>query len=303
MTEQPVRKNKPETVVVLGARGMLGSDLVPALEQSGRQIRAFDLPECDITRAADLERALEQADLVINAAAWTDVDGAEKNPEAAYAVNAEAPGRLGELAARMGAYVIHISTDFVFDGRLDRPYREDDPPNPLGVYGATKFEGERRLLASGCAGLVLRIQWTYGRFGKHFISKFLERVRSGVPLMMVADQIGSPTWTRDVSAAIAALLPRRPTGLLHYAAGGYATRFEIAREILELRDLGDKPLQPCRTADFPAAAARPLNSRFDCTRVDALLPDPRPHWRDSLRKYLASEADFEPRKTREGTSP
>jgi dTDP-4-dehydrorhamnose reductase len=289
VSKRPVQNN-PQTVTVLGARGMLGSDLVPVLEQQGYRVRGFDLPECDITRPRDLEQALEHADIVINAAAYTNVDAAEKNKATAMAVNAEAPGQLGKLAAAAGIRVVHISTDFVFDGQLDRPYREDDPPNPLGVYGASKLEGERRLLSSGCAGLVVRIQWTYGRAGNHFISKFLERARGQDELKMVADQTGSPTWTRDVATALTTLLPQAPVGLLHFAARGYATRFEIAREILALHGLKNKELRPCRTADFPAAAARPLNSRFDCTRIDALLPAPRPHWRDSLRTFLDAAA-------------
>ncbi len=274
------------SVAVLGGRGMLGADLVAALRRAGYAATPFDLPECDVTRERDVALALADVQAVINCAAFTNVDGAESAPEAARAVNAEAPGRIGRLAAQRRIYVLHVSTDFVFDGTQDRPYRETDKPRPVSVYGATKLAGEEAVLASGCRGAVVRVQWTYGQSGNHFIGKFLARALARDDLLMVSDQIGSPTWTQDVSAAFLDLLGARMEGLFHYAAAGYATRFDVARAILELRGLSGKRLTPCRTADFPAAARRPLNSRFDCAKIDAVLASPRPHWRDSLARFL-----------------
>jgi len=275
-----------ERVVVLGGRGMLGTDLTAALREGGYEAAAHDLPEFDIRRVDDLEVALEGADGVVNCAAYTNVDGAEAEPELARAVNADAVGVLGRLAAARGLYVVHVSTDFVFDGALDRAYAETDEARPLSVYGATKLAGERVLAETGCGHAVVRVEWTYGRAGRNFVTKCLERARDCDEMRMVDDQIGSPTWTRDAALALIELLEARRTGLYHYAASGWATRLEVAQFILEQSGL-QRRLTACRTADFPAAAQRPLNSRFDCARVDAVLKRPRPCWQDSLRTFLA----------------
>lgn len=278
---------RPESVAVLGGRGMLGTDLCALLRAAGQRVVALDLPECDITQPEPLARALEGVTAVVNCAAYTQVDGAEANAALADAVNHRAVRTLGALAGARGVYVLHISTDFVFDGELDRPYRETDPPRPLSVYGATKLAGEQALAASGCAHAVVRVQWTYGHAGRHFIGKILARAAATDELSVVADQVGSPTWTQDVAAALGVLLAGRSEGLYHYAAAGYASRCEVAAAVLALCGIRGKRVKPCRTADFPAAARRPLNSRFECTRIEALLPAPRPHWHAALGRYLA----------------
>ncbi len=230
---------------------------------------------------------MQNAAAVINCAAYTNVDRAETEPAQARAVNADAVGRLGRIAARHDVHVIHISTDFVFDGTLDRPYAEDDFPQPLSVYGATKLAGEQLLRESGCSWTIVRVQWTYGSGGPNFISKFLDRAASSLELKMVDDQIGAPTWTRDVARDLVELLERRENGLFHYAADGYATRFEVARYILQVCGL-ERKLISCRTADFPAAARRPLNSRFNCAKIDAMLTRKRLAWKESLREFLTT---------------
>jgi len=272
---------------------MLGTELVEVLRAAGYRVAVSDLPECDVTQADQVAEALAGVDAVINCAAYTNVDGAESAVEVAQAVNAKAPGLLGRLAAERNIYALHVSTDFVFDGSLDRPYRETDMPAPLSVYGATKLAGEAAIFASGCRCAVVRVQWTYGRGGNHFVAKFLARARQQDELKMVADQVGSPTWTRDVALALADLTAGRIEGLFHYAAAGYVTRFEVAQAILELSDLSGKQLSACRTADFPAAAQRPLNSRFDCAKIEAVLSLRRPPWRDALARFLGeSQTSF-----------
>ena len=266
---------------------MLGTDLCQALRAAGCRVTAPDLPEFDITRADHVELALGGTSAVVNCAAYTNVDGAETKRELAEAVNHVAVGTLGRLAAARGLYVLHISTDFVFDGELERPYRETDLPRPLSVYGASKLAGEQALGAAGGEHAIVRVQWTYGRGGQNFVSKFLARAAVTDDLAMVADQVGAPTWTRDVSMALLEVLERRRQGLFHYAAVGYASRFEVAQAILELGGLTGKRLRPCRTSDFPAAARRPLNSRFDCSAIDAVLAQPRRPWRAALARYLA----------------
>ena len=276
---------KTPTVAVLGARGMLGSETVPALRAAGFDVVALDLPEFDVADAARLAPVVAAADAVVNCAAYTNVDRAEAEPDLARRVNADAVAALGKLAARHDRYVLHIGTDFVFDGTLDRPYAETDTPQPLSVYGATKLAGDTALQATGCRHAIVRVQWTYGANGNHFIRKLAERAAQATELKMVADQVGAPTWTRDVARLLVAMVERRACGLFHYAASGYASRLEVAE--FALRELGlERPLIPCRTADFPAPAQRPLNSRFDCRRVDALFPGFRRSWQDALREFF-----------------
>ena len=283
MQKEPV----PKRVAILGGRGMLGTDLAAVLAEHGSAPVVFDLPECDVRRRQDLRSALAGVDAVVNCAAYTQVDRAETETELCRAVNADAVGALSAVAAARGVHVLHISTDFVFDGTLDRPYCEDDEPRPISVYGQTKLDGERQLQACGCRGAVVRVEWTYGAAGANFVTKFVERARQNRELRMVSDQIGAPTWTRDVAGALVELLRQRATGLYHYAAAGYATRLDVARLIRDECGLACQ-LIPCLTADFPAPARRPLNSRFDCSRIESLLSCPRSPWQDSLRKFLAA---------------
>lgn len=275
------------TILVTGGRGMLGRDLVTLLTAQGFAVTVADLPDCDLRDAALLARLVSTADAIINCAAYTQVDKAEQDQELAVAVNARMPAKLATLAAQRGAYLLHISTDFVFDGSGDQPYAESATPAPLSVYGSSKLAGETAVAASGCEHAIVRIEWTYGAGSANFVRKVLDRARQPGDMKMVADQVGAPTWTRDVAAALLALLHSRGTGLFHYAAQGYASRFEVAEFIL--REAGvRRPLLPCRTADFPAPARRPLNSRFNCARFDSCCPGLRRPWQAALREYLAA---------------
>ena len=222
---------------------------------------------------------------VINCAAYTDVERAEDEEALAHRVNADAVGALGRIAAGAGIHVVHVSTDFVFDGRRDGAYTEDDPPNPISAYGRTKLAGERALAGSGCSHAIIRIQWTYGRSGRHFISKVADLARSRDRIMVVDDQRGAPTATTDVAAAILGLLDARAEGLYHFAAAGEATRFDVARVIVD--HLGFSTIvEPCASDTFPMKAGRPANSRFDCTHIEALLGRSIRPWREALIEYL-----------------
>ncbi|NOY81875.1 MAG: dTDP-4-dehydrorhamnose reductase [Kiritimatiellaeota bacterium] len=276
----------PLNVSVLGGRGMLGSELTAS--PGGAGIRCYDLPEWDIRRAVDRERAVADADAVVNCAAYTNVDRAEREPAAAREVNANAVRELARLTASKGCYLLHVSTDFVFDGRQTTPYDEEVVPCPLNVYGQTKLEGEEAVRREGGSWAVLRIQWTYGAAGNNFVRKLAARASKEGVVRMVTDQRGAPTWTRDVVEAIRVLLARRAQGVFHYAAAGCATRFEIARFILERLGI-HCDLNPCRSSDFPMSAPRPFNSCFDCGKIDAILPKPRPHWSESLAAFIARE--------------
>jgi dTDP-4-dehydrorhamnose reductase len=275
-------------VAVFGGRGMLGTDLFEILMGRGLVPTTYDLPELDLRNAGHLEMALLEADAVVNCAAYTNVDGAESNAETAYSVNADAVGTLGRLAAGRNVPVLHISTDFVFDGKGDRPYKEDDPVGPLGVYGASKLKGEQLLAESGCHYCTVRVQWTYGTSGNNFIKKILERGRNGRPLKVVDDQIGAPTSTREVALALTDLLLRpegMPQGLFHFAAAGYASRFEVARFVIENKGL-DVEVTPCKSNEFATPARRPLNSRFDCRKISEFLAEPIKPWQVPLEYYL-----------------
>jgi dTDP-4-dehydrorhamnose reductase len=272
-------------IVILGGRGMLGSDLVFVCRQQGFKATVLDLPEFDITRADHLAQAVSNAQIIVNCAAYTDVDGAESHSQPAYRVNAEAVGRLGALAKEANIWVLHISTDFVFDGKSDKPYVETDPPNPINVYGASKLEGERLLVESRCRHCIMRVEWTYGLAGSNFVTKLIQRAKQNKKLKVVDDQTGSPTATTEVARAICTLLTKRPEGILHFASAGYISRFGMAKFVFQKLNM-DVDLASCKTADFPAPAKRPLNSRFDCSKIEALLEEQIKPWQQPLENFL-----------------
>jgi dTDP-4-dehydrorhamnose reductase len=274
-----------QTIALLGGRGMLGTELAAAFRRRGFEVRVHDLPEFDVGNVEHLRQAADAADVVVNCAAFTNVDEAESKSQIAYRVNAEAAGRLGEIVRESGKWALHFGTDFVFDGRLDRPYAETDAPNPLSEYGKSKLAGERLLQASGCDCCIMRLQWTYGPNGNHFVTKLLRRAQAGGPVSVVDDQIGAPTATAEVAKASLAMVEKRITGLYHFANAGYASRYDVAAFVFE-RLPQPVVLNRCRTADFPAPAARPLNSRFDCRKIQALLDEPIAPWQESLEQYL-----------------
>ncbi len=273
------------SVFILGGKGMLGSDLVKTCEQEGIDIKILDLPEFDITDNRQFEKTLEAAQVIINCAAYTDVDGAESNLDLAYKINAEAVGRLGNYAREHNKWVLHISTDFVFSGESDRPYCETDQANPINTYGKTKLEGEQLLAKSGCKHCILRIEWTYGSAGDNFVTKLIKRAKSGDTFKVVDDQIGSPTATAEIAKVICTLLNHTPQGIFHFACSGYASRFETARFIFDKLSI-DVDLLPCKTSDYISKAARPLNSRFDCSKITNLLGSPIEHWQGPLERFL-----------------
>ncbi|MBN2180317.1 MAG: dTDP-4-dehydrorhamnose reductase [Sedimentisphaerales bacterium] len=273
------------SVSILGGRGMLGSDLAKICEQQDFEVNIFDLPEFDITNTRQLEKAVETSQIIVNCAAYTDVDGAENNSESAYKINAEAAGRLGDIARKLDKWVLHISTDFVFNGRLDRPYIETDPTEPISTYGKTKQAGEQLLEKSGCRHCILRVEWTYGSAGSNFITKMIQRAKGGKILRVVNDQIGAPTATTAVAEVVCELLRLKPIGIFHFANSGYASRFEVAQFIFEKLSMKVN-VRPCKTSDYTTVAARPLNSRFNCGKISTLTGVPIEHWQIPLEHFL-----------------
>lgn len=274
-----------DTIAILGGRGMLGSDLAEVCKQQGYEVNIFDLPEFDITNTEQLKSAVDGAGLIVNCAAYTNVDGAQSQSELAHAVNGYAVGELGALARKTNKRVLHISTDFVFDGQLDRPYLESDQPNPINEYGKSKLLGERLLVESGCDHCIIRVEWTYGSAGNNFITKVIELAKDRDELKIVDDQIGSPTATTEVAEVICQLLKEQVEGVFHFANSGYVSRYDVAKFICD--KLGKRvDLKSCKTTEYKTPAKRPLNSRFCCDKIQGLLDKAIRPWEETLEGFL-----------------
>jgi len=276
--------DKPQ-VAILGARGMLGSDVTEIFRKQEFDISAYDLPEFDITNIKHLSNALKNVDVVINCAAYTDVEQAERETELAFKINTDAVKHLGQIAGDCGIWVLQISTDFVFDGKSEKPYTEKDNPNPINVYGRSKLKGEQFLLETKCPHCILRVEWTYGLNGENFVKKIIKRAKTTDLIRVVDDQIGSPTATSEAANVILRLVSKKPLGLFHFAADGYTSRYDCARFILKRMNLPIS-IEPCKTDDFETLADRPLNSRFDCYKIQRFLNLHIKPWQESLELFL-----------------
>ena len=247
----------------------------------------LDLADADAIRAT--VRELRPA-IIVNAAAYTKVDAAESDRQAAFAINAEAPAVLAEEAERIGALLVHYSTDYVFDGSAHSPYAEDAPAAPLSVYGASKLEGEWRIAASGVAALVFRTSWVYGLRGQNFLLTMQRLARERDTIAVVDDQTGVPNWSRALAHATVRVLAlgvpalRERAGLYHLCCGGQATWFEFAREILRGTPVRVRPIT---TADYPTPARRPAYGVLDTSKFARTFGFSLPHWRDALAECLA----------------
>ena len=270
-------------VLLTGRNGQVGWELARLLPTLGELVSTgrdeLDLADDDAIRR--LVRAAKPQ-LIVNAAAYTAVDKAESEPELAMRINGTAPGVLAEEAKRLGALLVHYSTDYVFDGTKSSAYVEDDPPNPLSAYGRSKLAGERAIRASGCRHLILRTSWVYGPRGKNFFLTIAARARAGEPLRVVADQRGVPTTSRFLAEKTLALLAKDASGLLHLVPAGETTWYDFAREIVQLTGSRSE-VQPIKTGEYPVAARRPANSVLDIQKATAVLGVPMPDWRTLLR--------------------
>lgn len=281
-------------VLVLGARGMLGKDLVPFLSAK-HQVFGRDIDDFDIT---DLQRVQNEIkthspQVVINAAAYTDVDGCESNPAMAFSVNAEGAGNVALGCAANKARMIHLSTDYVFDGSSLSPYREEDPPNPLNVYGLSKLKGEQYIQKIIQNHLIIRTQWLFGRHGKNFVDTILRLAERQEEIRIVNDQKGAPTFTKDLSWAIGGLLEKEATGILHVTNSGACTWYEFARQILQERNPAKRKvhLTPISSTELSRPAKRPANSVLDCHRFENLMGQKMRLWKESLKEHLACKED------------
>ncbi len=278
-------------ILVTGAGGMLGSDLVPILAAAGHDVFARPRSDLDITKEADIARAFReiQPHVVVNCAAFTRVDDCESDPRA-LEVNARGVQLLAEHSLRHDARLVQISTDFVFDGKKREPYREEDPPDPLSAYGRGKRQGEEAALRVP-SGLVVRSSWLFGPAGWNFIEAILKQVEAGRRrLTVVNDQTGRPTATSDLAEAILALVEAGAVGIYHFANRGEVSWFDFAREILVLSGRDDVLVEPTDSEKLARPARRPAYSVLDISRYERVTGRAVRHYREALVEYLARRA-------------
>jgi dTDP-4-dehydrorhamnose reductase len=282
-------------ILVLGNRGQVGLEVMRAAWPRGTRLVGAARPQFDITDPASIEAALTRhaPDVVVNGAAYTAVDKAESDRENAFAVNAAGPGRLAAACARHGSTLVHLSTDYVFDGSASRAYREDDPIAPINAYGQSKAAGEAAVRLQQPRHIILRTSWVYAAHGENFVRTMLRLACERETINVVSDQHGAPTSAGDIAAAIVAVTkklidgsPRASSfGTFHFTAKGQTTWHGFAEQIVRLygHALARAPtIEPIPTSAFTTAAQRPTNSLLDCSRIESVFQIRCPPWRESL---------------------
>ena len=284
-------------MLLIGKNGQLGWELNRSLPALGELV-GVDYPEIDLSKPGPLRQLVRETapEVIVNAAAYTAVDQAESERELAYAINAGGPAVLAEEAKKLGAVLIHYSTDYVFDGAKGKPYRERDLTGPLNVYGLTKLAGEQAVQSVGGSSLILRTAWVYSLGQGGFVPKVLEWARRSTDLRIVDDQISNPTWARTLSWLTTEIMKRGRAylevhaGLYHCAGGGHASRYEWAKAILELDPhRGEQTahgIEAAHTADFPMPATRPLFSALDCGHFEKQFGLRITPWREALKQAM-----------------
>jgi dTDP-4-dehydrorhamnose reductase len=277
-------------MVITGAGGMLGNDLLTAATEAGLDALGYERSRLDITEAAEVDSVIGRAkpDVVVNCAAWTDVDGAETGVDEAFAANATGAANVAQSAARCGAWTVQISTDYVFDGSKREPYLESDPVGPISVYGRSKLDGEFAVAREAPGRhTIVRTSWLFGVSGRCFPKTILRLAGERDELTVVDDQIGCPTFTAHLAQALVELaVGTRPTGIVHLAAAEQCSWFEFASEIVRAAD-ASCDVHPGTTADFPRPAPRPAYSVLRSERAG--LPK-LPDWREGLAGFMSSPA-------------
>lgn len=275
-------------ILVTGSAGMLAHDLIEALNAVHHEVVGIDVAEADITDFDQVVGVFERElpALVINCAAWTDVDGAETREDDAFAINADGAGNVAAAAAHIGARIIHISTDYVFNGEKKEPYVESDATGPIGAYGRTKLAGEEQVALNNPRHLIVRTSWLYGLHGKNFVETMLSLAEKQSEIVVVADQFGCPTYSVQLAEAIVELADYERTGVMHICGGGTTTWYDFAREIFRQSQVEVTVLSGV-TAMMDRPAPRPTNSAMVSEREET----PKlPRWDHGLHAYLLERA-------------
>lgn len=282
-------------VLLIGAKGQVGQELQVTLPPWGEVI-SIGREELDLTNSEKISQLIREIhpDYLVNAAAYTAVDKAEIEPDLAYSINAIAPKIMAESAEKIKAKFLHISTDYVFDGRKNTPYLETDLTNPLGVYGQSKLRGEEEIKTVNSQAIILRTAWVYGSYGKsNFVKTMLRLGKEREELKVVVDQVGSPTWSKDIATAITHLLINvdNPAGIYNFTNSGVASWFDLTKAIFEEAKISGIPLKiqrviPITTAEYPTPAVRPAYSVLSGQKISQQLGYIPPYWRDSLKAML-----------------
>lgn len=275
-------------ILITGANGQLGNEMRRLGAVSPNNYLFTDVAELDITDTAAVGELMrrERIDIAVNCAAYTNVERAEEDEATAHLLNCQAVRNLAEAAAATGATLMHVSTDYVFDGQGHLPYREEDPTSPLGAYGRTKLAGEQAVVDSGCKYLIFRTAWLYSEFGNNFLKTMLRLTAEREELKVVFDQIGTPTYAGDLALAIFAIIEGERyagnEGIYHFTNEGVSSWYDFAVEIAAATGHDACRILPCHTAEFPTKAARPAYSVLDKTKVKRTFGIEIPHWRESM---------------------
>ncbi|MFP4014036.1 MAG: dTDP-4-dehydrorhamnose reductase [Chitinispirillaceae bacterium] len=283
-------------LLIVGSGGQLGSDFVKEANLQGHDTAALDYPQIDITSPESVLETVKSVrpDVIVNCAAFTAVDLCEEKQDQAFALNADGSANLARAAKESDALLVHISTDYVFSGDLDRPYTEEDTPGPNSVYGKSKLEGERRIASVWNRHMIFRIAWLYGVNGNNFVKSIrrfgLKNREEGKPLRVVNDQIGSPTWTVSVCRQVLKVLDSGEYGVYHCTSEGSCSWFDFAEEIINASGI-DVRVEPCTTEEFPRPAPRPVNSVLENKKLKTLGLNIMPEWKDAFRQFLAAEKE------------
>jgi len=277
-----------ERVLVFGAKGMLGSAIMDSLSSSFELV-GFGHEELDVTDEKATRRAISDLEpgIVIHAAAYTDVDGCETNPEESYRVNGQGTLYVVQACRETKSRLVYLSTDYVFDGKTSRPYREEDPVNPINVYGKSKLQGEQHVSRLLTDFIIIRTQWLFGKTGKNFVTTVLDSARDGKPMTIIRDQIGSPTYVMDLSCAISQLLRKDFRGIFHVANSSFCSWYEFAKKILEQRGV-QMSVVPVDSDSLHQKARRPRFSALGNFSWQKAFGEPLRHWEDALKDFLRS---------------
>ncbi|MFE4028344.1 MULTISPECIES: dTDP-4-dehydrorhamnose reductase [Priestia] len=274
-------------VLITGANGQLGKELVELFSEKGFEVYGCDRDKMDITNQEQVQEIISNVkpDIVLHSAAHTKVDLAESEPEQAFLINAYGTRNVAVAAEAVGAKLVYVSTDYVFDGTTDEPYNEFSPTSPLGVYGKSKLAGEQFVRDLHSKFFIVRTSWVYGKHGANFVKTMLKLGEERKEISVVADQIGCPTYTLDLANSILELVNSEKYGVYHISNSGSCSWYEFAKEIFKISDM-EVQVNSCTTADFPRPAARPANSVFEHMSIKLNNFTTIRHWREALRNFL-----------------